>query len=311
MARPGRTVLEYRHYDLPADFPLLVLTGDKWHISPVPGKHLHIHNCLEIGICHTSGGTMVFDRQKVEFHAGDITCIARNVPHTTWSAKEPSLWSYIFLDPELLLDDSSLHNHAGLSGTSRFLHDCRLLLQPGPNPWAVPLVTAIIREATAREPGWHSCVRGLCAALLIQILRVYSREGADTVRDPYIHAVSPALDYIQANYMLSFPQDELARVCHLSPTHFRRLFREETGTSPLSFLHQTRILRSCVLLRTTEQSVIKIAEAVGYNSLSSFNRHFAQFMNSTPTHWRKTDKENLRPSLLTYSGWTEAEDIKE
>ena len=104
MARPRRTVLEYRSYELPADFPLMVLTGDRWHISPIPGKHLHFHNCLEIGICHTSGGTMLFDRQEVHFSAGDVTCIARNVPHTTWSDPgQGSLWSYVFLDPEALL----------------------------------------------------------------------------------------------------------------------------------------------------------------------------------------------------------------
>ncbi len=37
MARPKHTMLEYRNYELPPDFPILVLTGERWHISPVPG----------------------------------------------------------------------------------------------------------------------------------------------------------------------------------------------------------------------------------------------------------------------------------
>ena len=76
MARPGRTVLEYRSYELPADFPLLVLTGERWHISPTPARHLHIHNCLEIGLCHSAGGTMVFDDRKIHFSAGRYAILA-------------------------------------------------------------------------------------------------------------------------------------------------------------------------------------------------------------------------------------------
>ena len=36
MPRPKQAVLEYRSYDLPADFQLFMLTGEHWRISPVP-----------------------------------------------------------------------------------------------------------------------------------------------------------------------------------------------------------------------------------------------------------------------------------
>ena len=42
MARPKHTMLEYRNYELPPDFPILVLTGERWHISPVPGIDEHV-----------------------------------------------------------------------------------------------------------------------------------------------------------------------------------------------------------------------------------------------------------------------------
>ena len=310
MARPKRMILEYRNYELPPDFPLLVLTGDRWHISPVPGKHLHIHNCLEIGLCHSSGGTMVFGDQQVHFTAGDVTCIARNVPHTTWSDPgQASRWSYLFLDADTLLGPSALRQHSGLKDAGHFLSDCRLLLHAESYPWLRSLVEEIIEEMQRKAPGYHTCVRSLCTALLIGMLRVYSREDKKDVRDPHMSVISPALDYIHENYMLDFPQEVLSSLCHLSPTHFRRLFREQIGTSPLSFLHQTRILKSCTLLRSSALSVTEIADRVGYNSLSSYNRHFSQALGSTPREWRKASGDSLQPSLLTFTGWTEAEDI--
>ncbi|MBR4577032.1 MAG: helix-turn-helix transcriptional regulator [Clostridia bacterium] len=309
MARPRRVILEYRNYELPPEFPVLVLTGERWHISPVPGKHLHIHNCLEIGLCHTSGGTMVFGDQRIHFSAGDMTCIARNVPHTTWSDPEaPSRWSYLFLDAEGLLGASVLRQHSGLKDAGRFLSDCRLLLPAGSHPRLRALAEEIIGEMQEQAPGYHTCVRSLCTALLIGMLREYSKEDRESVRAPYMSAISPALDYIHENYMQDFPQEVLSSLCHLSPTHFRRLFREQIGTSPLAFLHQTRVLKSCTLLRSSSLSVTEIAGRVGYNSLSSYNRHFSQALGIAPRDWRKASAGSPQPSLLTFTGWTEAEE---
>lgn len=312
MARPKRAVLEYRNYELPADFPILALTGDQWHISPIPGRHLHIHNCLEIGVCHSSGGTMIFDNRRIHFSAGDVTCIARNVPHTTWSdPEEASRWSYLFLDPDALLGPAALRQHSGLKDAGYFLADCHLLLSGEKAPWARRYAEDIVAEMVDKLPGYQARVRGLCVALLIGMLRSYSQEEGESARDPYMSSISPALDYIHENYMLEFPQERLSEICHLSPTHFRRLFKAQIGNSPLAFLHQTRILKSCALLRSSDFSITEIAGRVGYNSLSSYNRHFSQAMGCTPMEWRRSDGDGRRPSLLTFTGWTQAEEIPE
>ena len=62
MSKPKNTVMEYRNYYLPGDFPVLVLTGGHWKISDIPSSRLHFHNCLEIGLCHSHSGTMKFYR---------------------------------------------------------------------------------------------------------------------------------------------------------------------------------------------------------------------------------------------------------
>ena len=41
MSRPPRTVIEYRNYELPADFPIQMLSGENWRISDVPSGVLH------------------------------------------------------------------------------------------------------------------------------------------------------------------------------------------------------------------------------------------------------------------------------
>ena len=317
MPRPKRAVLEYRSYDLPAGFPLIVLTGNDWIISATPSGRLHFHNCLEIGICHSGSGTMLFNHLPVEFEPGSITCVGRNIPHTTWSKPDdPSLWSYLFLDPERLLGQDLFRQLALPAQGQSFLNDSHIVLSANEVPWGESLARAVINEHTRQEAGYQFSMRGYCMVLLIHLLRAYySRQRseasplgfAENDQRENTHVISPALDYIRNQYNQSFDQKHLADLCHLSVSHFRRLFREQVGTSPLTFLHQTRILNSCTLLRASERLISEVSSAVGYESLSSFNRHFHQIMGLTPSEWRRSSGQTGRPSLLEFTGWMKAE----
>lgn len=103
MAKLKQTITEFRHYELPISFPVLLLSGERWHISDVKSDRLHFHNCLEIGICHSQSGIMEFEGVPRAFKQHDISCVPRNLPHTTYSSPgEASLWTYIFLEPDTL-----------------------------------------------------------------------------------------------------------------------------------------------------------------------------------------------------------------
>lgn len=104
MGRHAANVIEYRSYDLPPHFPIRLIAGDDWHISDVPSGVLHFHNCLEIGLCESDSGKMDFAGTVLPFKSGDVTVVAGDVLHTTWS--DPgcsSKWRYLFTDAEELL----------------------------------------------------------------------------------------------------------------------------------------------------------------------------------------------------------------
>ncbi len=311
MPRAKRTVIEYRNYDLPPEFPIIVLTGDEWHISHVPSERLHFHNCLEVGYCHTQSGTIVFENTPASFRAGDVTCIARNVPHTTFSASpQKSLWSYLFFLPDELLKSFLREQLPDNRTLQSLLHNSHLILPAGEYAEVGRLVMSIIREMTEKQPNYQLCVRSLCMALLLHLLRAYDKENSASPQgaSEYAIAIAPALDYVYLHYMRDFPLEKLADVCHLSAAHFRRLFLSMMGVSPLAFVHQVRILESCTLLRTTESGVAEIAGRVGYSTLSTFNRHFREIMGCAPFDWRRTVAPLSRPRILVYSGWMQAEE---
>ncbi len=74
--------------------------------SDIPGRKPSFHNCLEIGICHSDSGTAGDQRRKQTFHAGDVTVLPRNVPHTTHSAPGTKNTGLIFPGSEGIVPQS-------------------------------------------------------------------------------------------------------------------------------------------------------------------------------------------------------------
>ena len=106
--------------------------------------------------------------------------------------------------------------------------------------------------------------------------------------------------------------DKLAGLCHLSQTHFRRLFLSIMGTTPLQYVIQIRIRQACILLNTTSEPITSIAQAVGIASISSFNRNFQQVMGVTPQQYRQSGKPiraRQKSYILPYKGWLVPENL--
>ena len=316
MSKPKKTVIEYRNYELPMNFPVLLLTGDRWHISDVKSGKLHFHNCLEIGICHTDSGFIEFDNTPVSFKAGDMTFISRNVPHTTYSSKgEASLWSYIFIQPDELLkgvfDDSSPYAEVFVD----MLQNFQLILNKKEYPDVYNILSMVMYELEHKGLNYQLSVKGLMLSLFMKLMRIHSANKGKELANKDIHenaiVISPALDYVKENYMMNFPMEDLADMCHLSQTHFRRVFHEIMNTSPLNYLNTTRILQSCILLRTTEESILSISEQVGFRSVSSYNRHFSEIMGTQPSEWRHSMAKVDKASILEYTGWMQAQNLTE
>lgn len=303
MPRHAKTVIEYRNYDLPAHFPIMVLTGERWHISDIPSGVLHFHNCMEVGLCESDSGTLELGEQPCAFHAGDVTVISGDLPHTTYSAPgTASKWSYLFADPEELLRPFFPLDALPRAELFRsLLHDYCNILSRQAHPGIHTLVCSIIAELRDKPLNYEISVRGLFLALMTELMRVRSALGATPAANSM--PIAPALDYINEHYMDNFSMEELAGTCHMSESHFRRVFSAIMGIGPLEHLNRTRILKACALLRMTEDSVLHISDQVGFRSLSSFNRHFALAMGEAPTEWRRRMNANKNISILKYSGW--------
>ncbi|WP_163730012.1 AraC family transcriptional regulator [Mycobacterium gallinarum] len=98
--------------------------------------------------------------------------------------------------------------------------------------------------------------------------------------------VAAAMSYTKA-HLASVSADEVSRAVSVSERTLRRLFQDKLGLSWRTYLLHARMLRAMALLAAPGQSVQETASAVGFDSLSSFTRAFAQFSGETPSGYRK------------------------
>jgi AraC-like DNA-binding protein len=318
MKHKSRSIIEYRDYDMDNDFPILLLTGDKWHISDIRSSVLHFHNCLEIGICHSDSGFMEFGDTVQPFKAGDVTFVSKNVSHTTYSSPgESSLWSYIFLLPDKLLSNYIKTQFPHEASFREMLDNICVILDPAQYPEFQTIVKQLITELSECSSNYKYAVSGLVLALMMKLLRIFRTDRslltlhkANSEQPIVAHknalAIQPALLHIHEHYMQNINITELTDLCQLSQTHFRRIFHDVMGCSPLDYLNSYRIKQACINLRLTNESILNIALQVGFHTISSFNRQFLAIVGITPSEYRKT----LIPEkkiVHQYTGWMSAE----
>ena len=308
MPKPKHTPIEYRNYALPAYFPIILLTGDIWRISDIPSGTQHFHNCLEIGLCESDSGMMQFDDSILPFREGDVTIVASDVTHTTYSSPgTASKWSYIFVNvEELFTPYFPLDAISDSVMFQRLLCNYSAVLSKDAYPEIYILVCAIIEEMKRKELNFQFSVRGLMLSLMMKLMNIYA-VAENSSGNIKLHenslSISPALYYIRKNYMLDFSMEELSKMCHMSPTHFRRTFSSIMGFGALEYVNRIRITHATTLLRTTEMPVLDISEEIGYHTVSSFNRHFMEIIGAPPMKYRKQMSCLRDKSILRCTGW--------
>lgn len=73
----------------------------------------------------------------------------------------------------------------------------------------------------------------------------------------------------------------------MSPSHFSRIFKQQTGFSPYDYVLVSRLNRAKEYLQKTNMTVSEIAYEVGFNSDTNFIFFFKSNTGISPAKFRK------------------------
>ena len=80
--------------------------------------------------------------------------------------------------------------------------------------------------------------------------------------------------------------EEVANRIGISYSLFRRIFKENMGTSPAQYQMDIRLKKAQELLTTTNYSIARIAEKLGFTDTAQFSTFFRKRQNMTPREYR-------------------------
>jgi ligand-binding sensor protein/AraC-like DNA-binding protein len=97
----------------------------------------------------------------------------------------------------------------------------------------------------------------------------------------------PAFEYIYENKSEVLSQKKMAALCHVSASHFSRLFLRETGESFSGFVARQKVAWSKNLLEQSNISIAQISDLCGFSDPGYYIKIFKKHERITPAAYRK------------------------
>ncbi|MEC4724686.1 AraC family transcriptional regulator [Shewanella sp. D64] len=151
--------------------------------------------------------------------------------------------------------------------------------------WLNHLIRTLAYESRSLLPGNAVVVDRLTEVLVIQLLRWHMNHQQNPLG--YFQALaddklSRALSLIHQQPSKLWTVEALGRSVSMSRTSFANRFQSIVGMTPLAYLSQWRMHIAYGLLAEGNESMLSIAEQVGYKSEASFGKAFKKIVGISP-----------------------------
>ncbi|SET60551.1 AraC family transcriptional regulator [[Clostridium] polysaccharolyticum] len=268
------------------DFNPTVLFASKSKL--VEDGYYHDHDYTEITVILSGTGKYYIEGKNYDVKAGDVIMCNPGVMHQSLEANEK--------EPIVEFVAGFTHFHfTGMPENSILLNDNEFVLR-------MPLegrqeIMKRCYEMVAEYETSHLGKYFMLKAQLMQIILLILREMQpvketqksyrfESYNKNYV--VKKIISYLNENYACKISLDQIAQNLYLSPVYISKLFKEETGESPINYLIKIRLNRAKELLEREEHGSIRsVASEVGYEDVYHFSKLFKKYYGISPLNYSK------------------------
>lgn len=258
-----------------------------FHLLP-KAEFLHYHDILELGVCLKGTGRYVSNVETTPFCEGDVQVIPPFQPHYNLANGEGAIWTFLDIDlsrvasPNIHFDADYLHGLASRTAATGIFKESQ-------HPTIVSLVRRIV-DLSRNTPDSESLdlLVALVCTLLLELSLSESRKRTVPLNKqsksilPAIQRASEALERGER-----IAPSEMASVCFMSESHFRRSFTSVMGESPKTYLLRLQTQKAAALLITTDLSISEITRQCGFEDNSTLYRRFTKAFGCSPSEYRQ------------------------
>jgi AraC-like DNA-binding protein len=170
----------------------------------------------------------------------------------------------------------------------------QLLFRNSSHEWSVDLqslLKSFVEESTNRQAGHTLIMESLSTQIVINIFRQIDHNMGEPLKDSFYsdrdninRAIEFLNDYSGADYSLG----DVAKVANLSTYHFIRVFKSETGKTPIDYLIDIKVKKAKYMLMNKNKSISEVCYECGFSNPSHFTRIFKTKVGVPPSVYRKS-----------------------
>lgn len=254
-------------------------------------QNYHCHDFIEIVIILKGKGHFIINDEKVLASEGNVLILNpgtyhRSIPDSPHTLTECYL---AFTDVDFVNAPRNFFP---------FFHGQKML---GKLPERVKkeifqLCCSIDRESQSRNPGRYFMLKAYLIQVICLLLRFDRQEeiadqhclaGYEFKSPNKKYVVQQIMKYMENHYKEKISLDQIAENMYLSPFYISKLFKSETGDTPINYLISLRMEKAKELLdQNSTLSIQEAAAAVGYEDAYHFSKLFKKFYGLSPLYYK-------------------------
>lgn len=249
-----------------------------------PTTHYHCHDFVELSIITSGQVSYIIEDTPYLLQEGDVMIFNPNIYHQELSSVSTYSTQLHIGISHLFIDSSNQANFI------KHLNESPILTLTKYKEEFLSCCKEIEKEQRLHQLGHTFLLKSLVMKLIILLYREMDTETAPPALDTLTFdsrdkqtIVQAIIDYMSTYYMDDISLDHISKSMYLSPIYISKIFKEETGTSPINYLIQIRLNKAKELLQTQKLPINLVAKSVGYNDAYHFSKLFKKYFGLSPS----------------------------
>ncbi|MEF2968944.1 AraC family transcriptional regulator [Paenibacillus sp. M1] len=163
------------------------------------------------------------------------------------------------------------------------------VFRPGGYSRIPELLEAVLQAFRSKKPSSHLASLGWLHLVMAEAEETLVRESALPAGESGVQRiVKQMIHYMASQYAHPMSIEQMCASLGYNRAYLSRIFKKETGLTPVTYLLKLRIDKSRQLLRERpELSIEQIAASVGLADALYFSRQFRRFHGQSPSEYRR------------------------
>ncbi|GGL54180.1 helix-turn-helix domain-containing protein [Sporolactobacillus putidus] len=291
------TVKRYEEEDFleSREFPFYITSKE---IQPGDPCEPHVHEFIELIYVAAGKGNHFYQQSSYKIKKGDVFIIQSGAPHAYNADPDSHLQIYIIMfQPRFLRRELQL-----LAKTTQFIDfffvepffredthfQSRLSLQTSEQIQLTLLFDRMNQEYLLKQTGYRYLIKAMLIETFIYLSRWYEKSSdSPLTAEREKGVIEQICHFIRKHYAHKISLQQISRLCDMSRSAFTASFKEQTGMTFIEYRNSLRMNAARELLETTSMTIISIAQEVGFDDVSNFDKTFKHSEGISPIEYRK------------------------